>query len=193
MSSAARAGGPGVAIANAPPFLYDTLEPKICERCGRSFLRSRSAGTPAIYCHECESFFVDVVAQEKLLKQTRAVEAQKKGEMMTEIQKTPPAPAVTSPKRRLCEVCSAALSHNNITGLCKKHQEAHGKPNGHAKSDARASAKANGHGHGIAAGKVNGHGGRELALEERVDLVLKALPLDEKVRMISSWLRLGEF
>jgi hypothetical protein len=36
---------------------FVVVENKICEKCGRSFLRS--AGSPAIYCAECEAFFRD--------------------------------------------------------------------------------------------------------------------------------------
>jgi hypothetical protein len=197
MSSAARAGGLGVAIATPAAVSCTTLEPKFCERCGRSFFRE--AGTPAIYCASCERLFVDV-AQQKLL-EGRASFGARKGEMnATEKQKTPTAPplAVTLPEKRVCEVagCTGVLSYNNKTGLCRKHRgrhRAHSKANGHAASAAGTVTKPNGHGNGVAAAKPNGQSnGREMALEARVNLVLNALPLDEKVRMISSWLRLGE-
>jgi len=191
MSSPARAGGLGVAIAT-PALSFTTVELKVCERCGRSFLRSRSVGSPAIYCATCERNFVDVAAQQKLLERPRAIEAQK-GETMngTDKEKTPPAQAATLPERRICEVCSASLSFNNTSGRCKLHRaRSHRKANGHAKSAAGTDIKVNGN--GAAAAKPNGHGHNHLALEARVNLVLKALPLNEKVRMISSWLCLGE-
>jgi len=192
MSSAARAGGLGVAIAT-PALSFTTVELKVCEKCGRSFLRSRSAGSPAIYCADCERFFVD--AQQKILEQGRASFGARKGEMTdgTEKQKAPPAPApaVTLPSRRVCRLCTAVLSSNNTSGLCKLHRAPDHR--GHAKSTAGAVTKVNGHGNGVAPAKANGQSnGRELALEERVNLVLKALPLDQKVRMIKNWLHLGE-
>ena len=200
MSSAARAGGPGV--STAMPVSFTTLEPKLCERCGRSFFRE--ANTATIYCGACERVFVDLDAQQNSwMERTRAIEAQK-GEMMngTEKQKpqtsptVTPSPAPSPAQKRMCKVgdCPAVLSYNNLTGYCRTHRgrrrhRAHSKANGHA-----GSAAGNGHGNSEAAAKPNGQSnGRELALEARVSLVLKAMPLDEKVRMISSWLRLGEF
>jgi hypothetical protein len=51
-------------------------------------------------------------------------------------------------------------------------------------------AKANGHPNGAVAAKANGHGdGHDLALEERVHLVISAIPLTERLRIIDAWLR----
>jgi len=108
-----------------------------------------------------------------------------------------PAPAETV---RTCKApdCNARLAHNNKTGFCTDHQvrvKANGAADEGAHSGAHGSngaavAKANGHGNGAVAAKANGNGNsRELALEERVNLVISAIPLKEKVRMISSWLR----
>lgn len=143
-------------------------------------------------------------------KQAIELSVEKGGEMMgeNEKQKSPTSPArpVTAPAQtRHCKIleCARALGPHNTTGLCHDHRgrgRRRSKTNGHAKS--AASVKANGHGNGVAHAKANGHAaakvngqsdGHELTLEERVNLIICALPLDEKVRVISSWLRAGDF
>jgi hypothetical protein len=58
------------------------------------------------------------------------------------------------------------------------------------KANTLTATKANGYGNGgKAVGKSNGHQiSPELPLEQRVNLVLSGIPLDEKVRMLVSWL-----
>ena len=114
------------------PVSFTTLEPKLCERCGRSFFRE--ANTATIYCGACERVFVDLDAQQNSwMERTRAIEAQK-GEMMngTEKQKpqtsptVTPSPAPSPAQKRMCKVgdCPAVLSYNNLTGYCRTHRGA---------------------------------------------------------------------
>jgi hypothetical protein len=119
------------------------------------------------------------------------------------------SPAATLPAAvRTCKVCGAHLVHNNITGVCKDHRApaktkaktngagdehrggADSKAQGSNGSNGAVVTKANGHGNGAVVAKAHGNGkAHELALEERVNLLISAIPLEEKVRMISSWLR----
>jgi len=181
-----------------------SVELKFCEGCGRQILRP--SGSAAKYCDSCEARF----SIRPGAKQAIELSVEKGGEMMgeNEKQKSPTSPArpVTAPAQtRHCKIleCARALSPHNTTGLCHDHRgrgRRRSKTNGHAKS--AAPVKANGHGNGVAHAKANGHAaakangqsnGHELTLEERLNLMLCALPLAEKIRVLSSWLRAGDF
>jgi len=82
---------------------------------------------------------------------------------------------------RTCEECPRRLSYNNKTGKCKEHSERDRR--GSNPQAARPPAARNG------SKKSNAHrNDQDLAIAERVDLVLAAIPLEAKVRMISDWL-----
>jgi hypothetical protein len=107
------------------------------------------------------------------------------------------AAAATSMQIRVCKVpgCGRELVWNNKTGNCKDHQETHGQ----------AHFKTNGHGNGTAVDRANGlspvapgepsrapaanGNGHESAVEARVNLVLAGIPLEDKVALITGWLR----
>jgi hypothetical protein len=103
----------------------------------------------------------------------------------------------TSPAKRMCKVagCAGELSYNNHTGYCHEHRgrarRAKSKANGHAATIHFPAGRGElAHGNGATASKPDrDRDGNSRKLEERVNLVLSGLPLDEKVRMISLWLR----
>jgi len=117
------------------------------------------------------------------------------------------SPVTTSPGPRTCKApdCKRTLVHNNRTGFCTDHGSL-AKRRGHATNDrggptlvTKPNSKANGaviskandhNGNGV--DKTNAHeNSHALAIDERVNLVLSGLPLDEKLRMISLWLHTG--
>jgi hypothetical protein len=93
---------------------------------------------------------------------------------------------------RICSVegCTNKLANNNRSGKCQARHgygnqarpappPAHSQPtNGHA---GNGHAGGNGHAHP----HVNGH---DLALEERVSMVMEKIPLSERLSFISRWL-----
>jgi hypothetical protein len=105
------------------------------------------------------------------------------------------SPAAAATQTRVCKVpgCGRQLVWNNATGLCKDHHKPHSRPH----------FKANGHGNGAAVDRANGlspvapgepsiapaANGHESAVEMRVNLVLASIPLEDKLALISGWLR----
>jgi hypothetical protein len=84
-----------------------------------------------------------------------------------------------------------SLAHNNTTGFCHEHggrapkktDAVVRKTNGAAHHPERR----NGAQH-VAVTRVSKPDGRALAIAERVELVLRTIPLAEKSRMVAAWL-----
>jgi hypothetical protein len=104
------------------------------------------------------------------------------------------SPAVT---KRTCEVagCEGKLAYNNTTGFCHEHRaRAHKKTNAVVRKTNRAahhSARENRGDSGAqhaAVAHVSKPDGHALAIAERVELVLRTIPLAEKSRMVAAWL-----
>lgn len=86
----------------------------------------------------------------------------------------------TAPASRACAHpgCKARLSVNNTSGKCQKHRSHTAKPKTNGAAPPMVMTQANGH--------ANGHA--LTLLEERVELVLQAIPPEEKARMVTAWL-----
>ena len=105
------------------------VEPKVCECCGRLFMRQ--ARSLAIYCASCEGKFG--------LQEDDEVDNTKK----------PVVGTATPARTRICKAagCEATLVYNNKSGFCQRH------------APRRVHSKANGRGPALdAVSKENGHG-----------------------------------
>jgi hypothetical protein len=131
---------------------------------------------------------------ERLKQRTKSQEDRMNGmeKAKSTVQASPDAASPTATKRT-CYVagCEGKLAYNNTTGFCHEHR---GRPlkqtdavvrktNG----TARNSARGNGAQHAAAA-PVSKPDGHSLAIAERVELVLRTIPLAEKSRMVAAWL-----
>ena len=91
----------------------------------------------------------------------------------------PKSPEVAGAHGRTCKAtgCEAPLVWNNKSGYCTKHNPPrHSKANGHDPA-------------GVSVSRPNG---QNLAgVEERINLVLAAIPIEAKLQMVRGWLSGG--
>ena len=116
----------------------------------------------------------------------------------------PASPATASPTatKRTCEVagCEGKLAYNNTTGFCHEHRgRAPKTTNVAVVRKTNGAAHHHAHGTGAHNGAENETGAtvskpdrpantNALAIAERVDLVLRTIPPEEKARMVAVWL-----
>jgi hypothetical protein len=151
-----------------------------CEVC----LQIHGEGCAASY-RDSQGRAVCVFCADSLLcpKMMQILKRKIKEDQMNGTDKPPSLAAETLPAlARTCKApgCNRKLVFNNKSGFCQKH------------TPARAHSKANGHcGSSAALSKANGNGTspqQQSAVEERVNLVLSGIPLEEKMRMLTGWL-----
>jgi hypothetical protein len=92
-------------------------------------------------------------------------------------------PAETSAHRCKAQGCKRTLAYNNVTGYCREHRKLGDPQQGRAHSTKINRVVADHHDDP----PRSRSGGRQVAAD-RVNLVLAAIPLEDKLQFCSSWL-----